>query len=99
MSQPARKIKCYTLCQDGFDKVSVNVRQPEVAPLKAVRELFVRDAEQMQYRGVQVVHVHDLHATILHLLGIPHKQLTYRFQGRDFRLTDVHGNLVKPILT
>ena len=37
------------------------------------------------------VHVHDLHATILHLLGFDHAQLTYRFQGRDFRLTDVHG--------
>ena len=45
------------------------------------------------------VHVHDLHATILHLFGINHTQLTYRFQGRDFRLTDVHGEVVKPLLT
>ena len=44
------------------------------------------------------VHVHDLHATILHLLGFDHEKLTYRFQGRDFRLTDVHGEVVKPIL-
>jgi uncharacterized protein (DUF1501 family) len=44
------------------------------------------------------VHVHDLQATILHLLGFDHKRLTYRFQGRDYRLTDVHGNVVKPIL-
>lgn len=44
------------------------------------------------------VHVHDLHATILHQLGIDHEQLTYRFQGRDFRLTDVFGNVVEPIL-
>jgi arylsulfatase A-like enzyme len=44
------------------------------------------------------VEVHDLNATILHLLGIDHKRLTYRFQGRDFRLTDVHGNVVKDIL-
>ncbi|MCY3004997.1 MAG: DUF1501 domain-containing protein [Planctomycetota bacterium] len=44
------------------------------------------------------VHVHDLHATILHLLGFDHTRLTYRFQGRDFRLTDVHGNLVRDIL-
>jgi hypothetical protein len=44
------------------------------------------------------VHVHDFHATILHLLGIHHERLTYRFQGRDFRLTDVHGHVVKPIL-
>ena len=44
------------------------------------------------------VHVHDLNATILHCLGIDHKKLTYRFQGRDFRLTDVHGKVVKDIL-
>lgn len=44
------------------------------------------------------VHVHDLHATILHLMGIQHEKLTYRFMGRDFRLTDVHGNVVKEIL-
>ena len=44
------------------------------------------------------VHVHDLQATILHLLGFNHEQLTYRFQGRDYRLTDVHGHVVKPIL-
>ena len=45
------------------------------------------------------VHVHDLHATLLHLLGLDHTRLTYRFQGRDFRLTDVHGRLVKQILS
>jgi len=44
------------------------------------------------------VHVHDLHATILHLLGLNHERLTFRFQGRDFRLTDVHGNVVEKIL-
>ena len=44
------------------------------------------------------VHVHDLNATILHLLGIDHERLVYPYQGRDFRLTDVHGNLVKDIL-
>ena len=44
------------------------------------------------------VSVHDLHATILHLLGIDHKKLTYKFQGRHYRLTDVHGKVVKPLL-
>jgi len=44
------------------------------------------------------VHVHDPHATILHLLGFDHKRLTYRFHGRDYRLTDVHGELVQGIL-
>lgn len=44
------------------------------------------------------VHVHDLQATVLKLLGIDHERLTYRFQGRDFRLTDVHGKIINPIL-
>jgi len=44
------------------------------------------------------VHVHDFHATILHLLGLDHEKLTYRHAGRDFRLTDVHGNVVKDIV-
>jgi hypothetical protein len=47
---------------------------------------------------VDRVHVHDLHATLLHLLGFDHTKLTYRFQGRDFRLTDVHGNVVQKLL-
>jgi len=44
------------------------------------------------------VHVHDMQATMLHLMGIDHEQLVYKFQGRRFRLTDVHGNVIKPIL-
>jgi hypothetical protein len=44
------------------------------------------------------VHVHDLHATILHLLGLDHERLTYRYAGRDFRLTDVHGRVVREII-
>jgi uncharacterized protein (DUF1501 family) len=44
------------------------------------------------------VHVHDLHATVLHLLGLDHERLTYRYAGRDFRLTDVYGNVVREIL-
>ncbi len=43
-------------------------------------------------------HVHDIHATMLHLLGLDHKKLTFRFQGRDFRLTDVHGELMHKML-
>lgn len=55
--------------------------------------------DELGYHAVDnVFHVHDLHATMLHLLGIDHKRLTYRFQGRDFRLTDVHGEVVKPLL-
>jgi uncharacterized protein (DUF1501 family) len=44
------------------------------------------------------VHVHDFHATILHLMGLDHTRLTYRHSGRDFRLTDVHGNVVRDIV-
>jgi uncharacterized protein (DUF1501 family) len=44
------------------------------------------------------VHVHDLHATMLHLLGVDHKRLTFKFQGRHYRLTDVHGELVRGLL-
>ena len=51
------------------------------------------------FRAVQdKVHVHDLHATILHLLGLDHERLTYRYAGRDFRLTDVYGRVVREIL-
>jgi hypothetical protein len=46
-----------------------------------------------------MVHIHDLQATILHLLGFDHTKLTYRFQGRDFRLTDVHGEIVRGIIS
>ncbi|MCC6367663.1 MAG: DUF1501 domain-containing protein, partial [Bryobacterales bacterium] len=45
------------------------------------------------------VHFHDLHATILHLLGLDHKRLTYKYAGRDFRLTDVHGEVVDGIVS
>ncbi|MGH7956333.1 MAG: DUF1501 domain-containing protein, partial [Opitutaceae bacterium] len=44
------------------------------------------------------VHVHDLNATVLHLLGLDHERLTYKYQGREFRLTDVHGKVVKDLL-
>ena len=44
------------------------------------------------YAAEDKVHIHDLHATILHLLGLDHEKLTYRYAGRDFRLTDVHGH-------
>ena len=45
-----------------------------------------------------MVHIHDLNATLLHLLGVDHERLTYRFQGRDYRLTDVHGKVVTDLL-
>lgn len=58
------------------------------------------NTDELGYEAVEnPVHVHDLHATMLHLFGIDHERLTYRFQGRDFRLTDVHGKVVKEILS
>jgi hypothetical protein len=59
----------------------------------------VGESDELGFNAVKDrVHVHDLHATILHLLGFDHTRLTYRFQGRDFRLTDVHGQLVPALL-
>jgi hypothetical protein len=49
--------------------------------------------------AVDPVHIHDLQATIMHLLGFDHTKLTWRFQGRDFRLTDVHGTVVRSLLS
>jgi uncharacterized protein (DUF1501 family) len=55
--------------------------------------------DEFGYRAVEnPVHVHDLHATILHLLGMDHTRLTYRHAGRDFRLTDVFGNVVHDVI-
>ncbi len=57
------------------------------------------ETDEWGYKAVQgKVEMHDLHATMLHLLGVDHKRLTFRFGGRDMRLTDVHGELVAPIL-
>ena len=65
-----------------------------------VRKGYVHGAtDEFGFRAVEnIVHVHDLHATILHLLGFDHERLTYRYAGRDFRLTDVHGLVVKELL-
>ena len=55
--------------------------------------------DELGYNAAEnIVHVHDLHATMLHLLGIDHTRLTFKYRGRDFRLTDVHGRVVKEVL-
>jgi uncharacterized protein (DUF1501 family) len=55
--------------------------------------------DEFGFKAVEnTVSVHDLHATVLHLLGLDHERLTYRYSGRDFRLTDVHGRVVEEIL-
>ncbi|MGH9340423.1 MAG: DUF1501 domain-containing protein [Acidobacteriota bacterium] len=61
--------------------------------------ITIGETDELGFNVVQDrIHVHDLHATILHLLGFDHTKLTFRFQGRDFRLTDVHGNVVDKLL-
>ena len=61
--------------------------------------IVVGKTDELGYNVIEdPVDVHDLHATILHLMGLDHTKLTYRFQGRDFRLTDVSGNTVKKLL-
>jgi hypothetical protein len=61
--------------------------------------LTLGSSDELGFNAVEDrVHVHDLHATLLHLLGFDHTRLTFRFQGRDFRLTDVHGKLVDKLL-
>ena len=58
------------------------------------------ETDDFGFRAVEKpVSVHDLHATMLHLLGLDHKRLTYRFAGRDFRLTDVHGNVIESVIS
>ena len=55
--------------------------------------------DELGYNAVEdVVHINDLHATMLHQLGLDHQRLTFQYQGRDFRLTDVAGDVIKPIL-
>jgi arylsulfatase A-like enzyme len=57
------------------------------------------ETDEFGFRAVEnKVHVHDLHATLLHLLGLDHERLTFRYAGRDYRLTDVHGRVVREIL-
>ncbi|HZN11667.1 MAG TPA: DUF1501 domain-containing protein, partial [Blastocatellia bacterium] len=59
----------------------------------------VGETDELGYNvAEEPVEVHDLHATILHLMGLDHTKLTYKFQGREFRLTDVHGNVVRKLL-
>jgi len=61
--------------------------------------LVYGETDEFGYHAVDgKIHLHDLHATILHLLGLDHERLTYRYAGRDFRLTDVYGRVVREVL-
>ena len=58
------------------------------------------ETDEFGFRAVHdKMHVHDLHATILHLLGLDHEKLTFHYAGRDYRLTDVHGQVVNKIIS
>ena len=72
------------------DDFSYNIAYPDGTPIKP-------QPDKAEWTP-GTMHIHDLNATILHLLGIDHKKLTYRYQGRDFRLTDVHGHVVHDII-
>ena len=62
-------------------------------------EVIFGATDDYGYHAVEnKIEMHDLHATILHLLGIDHKRLTFRFSGRDMRLTDVHGNVIEGVV-
>ena len=81
---------CQRVSATGKPKPGVEEDEP-ARVTEAVAELSGRAVEQP-------VHVHDFQATMLHLLGIDHERLTYRFQGRRYRLTDVHGEVVRGVL-
>jgi uncharacterized protein (DUF1501 family) len=91
--------RCFTIWMAGggvkpgvtygqTDDYAYNIADADGNPIKPTKDKWTPGT----------MHVHDLNATILHLLGIDHKRLTYRYQGRDFRLTDVHGHVVKDVL-
>jgi hypothetical protein len=59
---------------------------------------IVGGTDDLGFSPTERIHVHDVQATLLHLLGLDHTKLTFRFQGRDFRLTDVAGEVIKKLL-
>ena len=72
------------------DDFGYNIAHPDGTPMKPIPN------KEKWTPGT--MHIHDLNATILHLLGIDHRKLTYRYQGRDFRLTDIHGHVIKDLI-
>jgi len=84
--------------QYGRDHPSTVLRHVDGRRRRQVRPDDRRDRRLSYNVTKDPVHVHDLNATIMHLLGIDHIKLTYQYQGRHFRLTDVHGDVVKKAL-
>ena len=88
----------YAQGSDGRDHNAKGYTHLDGRRRRARRPAYGR-TDDYGYEAVEdKVHVHDWHATILHLLGLDHEKLTYRYAGRDMRLTDVKGNVVKGIL-
>ena len=85
----------------GAIHVTVALRASQKSRKKYEADFLV-DTGATDEHGIRAVekpvHVHDFHATILHLMGIDHERLTYRHGGRDYRLTDVEGHVVKDVL-
>jgi hypothetical protein len=95
---PAVQIQPGSQLQNGRDHNSLGFTVL-LAGAGVRRGMVYGATDDFGYRAVEnPVHVHDLHATVLHLLVLDHTKLTYHYSGRDFRLTDVHGNVVREIL-
>ena len=86
-------VRVYTILSPHFyeELAAYNIANPDGTPMRP------KPTKEKWTPGT--MHIHDLNATILHLLGIDHKKLTYRYQGRDFRLTDVHGHVIRDLIS
>jgi hypothetical protein len=79
--------------------LSRSIDKPPATRRACINEPTLGVTDEFGWHAVEgKVYVHDLHATILHLMGIDHTQLAYRYSGRHYRLTDVFGNVIQPIL-
>ena len=90
------------IVQKGAERAAITIRTPSPPgwPAAASRAASrYGETDEIGFKAVvNKVSVNDLHATVLHLLGIEHTQLTYRYSGRDFRLTDVEGTVVRDVI-
>jgi arylsulfatase A-like enzyme len=92
--------RCFT---SGWPAAASNPASPTAAPTTTATTSPTPTAHpfpqpQKEKWTPGTMHIHDLNATILHLLGIDHRKLTYRYQGRDFRLTDIHGHVIEDLI-